>query len=111
MISLIAGLGTGKGPDPPLPHAAMRDDLFGKHSLSPRPQPWAGISVCIPPAVDSHCRSKVQLFSGSLCLLSSSLWGCFLAFGTKATVQSLLQMSLAWGWQLQGNEIGFLPLP
>lgn len=87
MIGLMAALGTGKGPDPPLPLAAMRDSLFGKHSLSPWPQMWAAISVFIPPAVDSHCRSKVQLFSGSLWLLSSGLWGCFLAFGTQATVQ------------------------
>lgn len=90
MVSLIAGLGTGKGPDPLLPHAAMRDDLFGKHSLSPWSQSWAVISVisvCIPPSVDTQYRSKVQLFSGSLWLLSSGLWGCFLAFGTQATVQ------------------------
>lgn len=65
MISLIAGLGTGKGSDPPLPHAAMRGDLFGKHSLSPWPQRWAAISACIPPPTISHCRSKAQLFSGS----------------------------------------------
>lgn len=87
MISLIAGLGTGKGSDPPVPHAAMRDDLFGKHSLSPWPQMWAVISVCIAPPADSHCRSKVQLFSGSLWLLSGGLWGCFLLFGTLAAVQ------------------------
>lgn len=86
MISLIAGLGTGKRSDP-LPHAAMRDDLFGKHSLSSWPQTWAVISVCIPPPADRHCGSKVWLFSGSLWLLNSGLWGCFLTFGTQATVQ------------------------
>lgn len=85
MISLIAGR-TGKRSDP-LPHEAMRDDSFGKHSLSSWPQTWAVISVCIPPPTDRHCRSKVWLFSGSLWLLSSGLWGCFLAFGTRATVR------------------------
>lgn len=35
MISLITGLVTGKGSDPPLPLAAMRDDLFGSFPFLP----------------------------------------------------------------------------
>lgn len=84
MISLIAGLGTGKGSDPPLLHAARGVICLG--SIPFLPGHRGGLQSVFAFLHQLSVTAGPRP-SSSLAVLSSGLWGCFLAFGSQATVQ------------------------